>query len=166
MQEPSFHTGVFFVRRITKYHINIVTCLILIMLMGGLQCTTQNNISISRWIGPLQTIRLDIFTGHMIEKWNIFMKDHIKRTCMFFLEAKKGVMELDEDSCWPIWAHNSYPWLWTCEIMQLKFQDSWIVFLTSFVACVTHVNISCPCFTKLSNQIGAWWCWRWWWKGT
>lgn len=60
---------------------------------------------------------------------------------MFFLEAKKGVMELDKDSCWPIWAHNSYPWLWTHEIMQLKFQDSWIVFLTSFVACKHHLSM-------------------------
>jgi hypothetical protein len=67
--------------------------------MGGLQCTTQKNIFASKWIGPLQIIRLDIFTRNMTKKWNNFMKDKIKRTHMFFFKTKKGVMELDKDNC-------------------------------------------------------------------
>jgi hypothetical protein len=119
----------------------------------------------SKWTGPCQIIRLDIFTRHMTKKWNNFMKDKIKRTCMFFFKTKKGVMELNKDNCWLVWT-NSCPWVWRCEIMQFKFQKSKIVFLKGFVACVINVNITCPFFAKLSNWIGAWWCWRWWWKRT
>jgi hypothetical protein len=166
MLEPSFHIGIFFVGRVAKYYIDIVTCLILIMSIGGLQCTTQKNIFASKWTSPLQTLGLDIFTCHMTKKWNTFTKDQIKRTRMFFFKTKKGVMELEKDNCWLVWTHNSYPWVWRREIMQFKFQESWIVFLIGLVACVTSVNITCPCFAKLSNWIGDWWCWRWWWKGT
>jgi hypothetical protein len=69
-------------------------------------------------------MRLDIFIGHMTNKWNTFMKDQIKRTRMFFFKAKKGVMELEKDNYWHVWTHNSCPWLWRREIMQFKFQES------------------------------------------
>ncbi|KAI5065248.1 hypothetical protein GOP47_0019943 [Adiantum capillus-veneris] len=46
----------------------------------------------------------DIFAGIVTEKWKAFMKDQIKRARMFFDEAEKGVVELDNDSRWPVWA--------------------------------------------------------------
>ncbi|MCO5555105.1 hypothetical protein L7F22_008646 [Adiantum nelumboides] len=46
----------------------------------------------------------DIFAGVVTEKWMAFMKDQIKRARMFFDEAEKGVVELDNDSRWPVWA--------------------------------------------------------------
>ncbi|CAK9868544.1 unnamed protein product [Sphagnum jensenii] len=46
----------------------------------------------------------DIFAGRVTEKWRAFMRDQIKRARMFFAEAEKGVMELDKDSRWPVWA--------------------------------------------------------------
>lgn len=70
---------------------------------------------------------------------------------MYFFKAKKGVMELDNYNSWHVWTHNSCPWLQRREIMQFKFQESWIVFFIGFVACITNVNITCPCFAKLSN---------------
>ncbi|KAH7291863.1 hypothetical protein KP509_29G038900 [Ceratopteris richardii] len=46
----------------------------------------------------------DIFAGIVTDKWRAFMKDQIKRARMFFDEAEKGVVELDKDSRWPVWA--------------------------------------------------------------
>jgi phytoene synthase len=44
----------------------------------------------------------DIFAGKVTNKWRAFMKDQIKRARMFFVEAEKGVRELDKDSRWPV----------------------------------------------------------------
>ncbi|GAU32042.1 hypothetical protein TSUD_213970 [Trifolium subterraneum] len=44
----------------------------------------------------------DIFAGKVTDKWRNFMKSQIKRARMFFDEAEKGVMELNEQSRWPI----------------------------------------------------------------
>ncbi|BBN03143.1 15-cis-phytoene synthase [Marchantia polymorpha subsp. ruderalis] len=46
----------------------------------------------------------DIFAGVVTDKWRAFMKDQIRRARMFFTEAEKGVVELDKDSRWPVWA--------------------------------------------------------------
>ncbi|KAH7435637.1 hypothetical protein KP509_06G072900 [Ceratopteris richardii] len=46
----------------------------------------------------------DIFAGAVTEKWRAFMKDQITRARMFFDEAEKGVVDLDKDSRWPVWA--------------------------------------------------------------
>ncbi|XP_058748082.1 phytoene synthase 2, chloroplastic [Vicia villosa] len=46
----------------------------------------------------------DIFAGKVTDKWRSFMKSQIKRARMFFDEAEKGVMELNEASRWPVWA--------------------------------------------------------------
>ncbi|XP_002981050.2 phytoene synthase 2, chloroplastic [Selaginella moellendorffii] len=46
----------------------------------------------------------DIFAGKVTNKWRAFMKDQITRARMFFKEAELGVMELDKDSRWPVWA--------------------------------------------------------------
>ncbi|KAG0582241.1 hypothetical protein M758_3G044100 [Ceratodon purpureus] len=46
----------------------------------------------------------DIFAGKVTDKWRAFMKDQIKRARMFFVEAEKGVRELDKDSRWPVWS--------------------------------------------------------------
>ncbi|XP_061347122.1 phytoene synthase 2, chloroplastic [Gastrolobium bilobum] len=46
----------------------------------------------------------DIFAGKVTDKWRNFMKSQIKRARMFFDEAEKGVMELNEASRWPVWA--------------------------------------------------------------
>jgi len=44
----------------------------------------------------------DIFAGKVTDKWRAFMKDQIKRARVFFVEAEKGVRELDKDSRWPV----------------------------------------------------------------
>lgn len=44
----------------------------------------------------------DIFAGKVTDKWRAFMRDQIKRARMFFMEAEKGVRELDKDSRWPV----------------------------------------------------------------
>lgn len=44
----------------------------------------------------------DIFVGKVTDKWRAFMKDQIKRARVFFVEAEKGVRELDKDSRWPV----------------------------------------------------------------
>lgn len=44
----------------------------------------------------------DIFAGKVTDKWRAFMKDQIKRARVFFVEAEKGVRELDNDSRWPV----------------------------------------------------------------
>ncbi|KAI9100196.1 hypothetical protein K1719_024414 [Acacia pycnantha] len=46
----------------------------------------------------------DIFAGKVTDKWRNFMKSQIKRARMFFVEAEKGVTELNEASRWPVWA--------------------------------------------------------------
>lgn len=46
----------------------------------------------------------DIFVGKVTDKWRAFMKDQIKRARVFFVEAEKGVRELDKDSRWPVWS--------------------------------------------------------------
>ncbi|KAK7300618.1 hypothetical protein RJT34_11466 [Clitoria ternatea] len=46
----------------------------------------------------------DIFAGKVTDKWRSFMKSQIKRARMFFDEAEKGVLELNEASRWPVWA--------------------------------------------------------------
>lgn len=46
----------------------------------------------------------DIFAGKVTDKWRNFMKSQIKRARMFFDEAEKGVLELNEASRWPVWA--------------------------------------------------------------
>ncbi|XP_024383534.1 phytoene synthase 2, chloroplastic [Physcomitrium patens] len=46
----------------------------------------------------------DIFAGKVSDKWRAFMKDQIKRARVFFVEAEKGVRELDKDSRWPVWS--------------------------------------------------------------
>ncbi|KAJ7557871.1 hypothetical protein O6H91_04G013300 [Diphasiastrum complanatum] len=38
------------------------------------------------------------------DKWRAFMKDQIKRARIFFKQAEMGVLELDKDSRWPVWA--------------------------------------------------------------
>lgn len=46
----------------------------------------------------------DIFAGKVTDKWRAFMKDQIMRARVFFVEAEKGVRELDKDSRWPVWS--------------------------------------------------------------
>ncbi|KAG6546836.1 hypothetical protein Mapa_011689 [Marchantia paleacea] len=46
----------------------------------------------------------DVFAGKVTDKWRAFMKDQLRRARRFFNEAEKGVMELDRDSRWPVWA--------------------------------------------------------------
>ncbi|KAE9606073.1 putative 15-cis-phytoene synthase [Lupinus albus] len=46
----------------------------------------------------------DIFAGKVTDKWRKFMKSQIRRARMFFDEAEKGVVELNEASRWPVWA--------------------------------------------------------------
>ncbi|KAJ7557874.1 hypothetical protein O6H91_04G013300 [Diphasiastrum complanatum] len=46
----------------------------------------------------------DIFAGVVTDKWRAFMKDQIKRARIFFKQAEMGVLELDKDSRWPVWA--------------------------------------------------------------
>lgn len=48
----------------------------------------------------------DIFAGKVTDKWRNFMKSQIKRARMFFDEAEKGVMELNEASRWPVRIFN------------------------------------------------------------
>lgn len=44
----------------------------------------------------------DIFNAKVTDKWRGFMKKQITRARMFFLEANKGVSELDQDSRCPV----------------------------------------------------------------
>lgn len=48
----------------------------------------------------------DIFRGQVTEKWRVFMKGQIKRARMFFVEAEKGVAELNAASRWPVRGGN------------------------------------------------------------
>ncbi|KAG6489206.1 hypothetical protein ZIOFF_050467 [Zingiber officinale] len=44
----------------------------------------------------------DIFQGKVTERWRNFMKGQIKRARMFFVEAEKGIYELNSASRWPV----------------------------------------------------------------